>query len=66
MSIRPCEKKFSASATCFAAPSPGPSGIEEDCRRRFYFDNQLNMLDQFLANKSMPTVDAAIKVDRSR
>jgi hypothetical protein len=29
----------------------------------FYFDNQPNMLDQFLVNKNMATGDAAIKVD---
>jgi hypothetical protein len=29
----------------------------------FYFDNQPNMLDQFLVNKNMATGDAMIKVD---
>jgi hypothetical protein len=29
----------------------------------FYFDNQPNMLDQFLVNKSMATGDAPIKVN---
>ena len=29
----------------------------------FYFDNQPNMLDQFLVNKSMATGDAPIMVD---
>ncbi len=29
----------------------------------FYFDNQPNLLDQFLANKNMATQDAPIKVD---
>ena len=28
-----------------------------------YFDNQLNMLDQFLVNKNMATSDAAIKAN---
>lgn len=29
----------------------------------FYFDNQPNMLDQFLVNKNMVTGDAPIKVN---
>ena len=29
----------------------------------FYFDNQANMLDQFLVNKNMATGDALIKVN---
>ncbi|HVD54348.1 MAG TPA: endonuclease/exonuclease/phosphatase family protein [Propionibacteriaceae bacterium] len=29
----------------------------------FYFDNQPNMLDQFLVNKNMATADASIKID---
>ena len=29
----------------------------------FYFDNQPNMLDQFLVNKNMATGDALIKVN---
>jgi hypothetical protein len=29
----------------------------------FYFENQPNMLDQFLANKHIATADAHIKVD---
>ena len=29
----------------------------------FYFDNQLNMLDQFMVNKNMATGDAPIKAD---
>jgi hypothetical protein len=29
----------------------------------FYFDNQPNMLDQFLVNKNMATSDAPIKAD---
>ena len=29
----------------------------------FYFDNQPNMLDQFLVNKNMATGDAPIKVN---
>jgi hypothetical protein len=43
--------------------------VESDVadRRRpdgsFYFDNQPNMLDQFLANKNMAVGDAPIKVD---
>jgi Endonuclease/Exonuclease/phosphatase family len=29
----------------------------------FYFDNQPNMLDQFMVNKNMATGDAPIKID---
>jgi hypothetical protein len=29
----------------------------------FYFDNQLNMLNQFLINKNMATGDAPLKAD---
>jgi hypothetical protein len=32
-------------------------------RWQFYFDNQPNMLDQFLVNKNMATGDAMIKVN---
>jgi hypothetical protein len=32
-------------------------------RRQLLFDNQLNMLDQFLVNKNMATSDAAIKAN---
>jgi hypothetical protein len=34
--------------------------------RSFYFDNQPNMLDQFMVNKNMATGDAAIRWTKPR
>jgi hypothetical protein len=41
---------------CLAESAGAPAGS-------FYFDNQPNLLDQFLVNKNMVTGNAPIKVD---